>query len=42
VRLISGALDAVLVPHREHALDGAWLFAECLLYVDWLDERAQS
>jgi SnoaL-like domain len=23
-------------------LDGAWLFAERLLYVDWLDERALS
>jgi hypothetical protein len=21
-------------------LDGAWLFAERLLYVDWVDERA--
>jgi hypothetical protein len=23
-------------------IDGAWLFAERLLYVDWLEERAQS
>ena len=23
-------------------IDGAWLFAECLLYVDWLEERALS
>jgi ketosteroid isomerase-like protein len=23
-------------------MDGAWLFAERRLYVDWLDERAQS
>ena len=23
-------------------LDGAWLFAERLLYVDWVDERALS
>jgi hypothetical protein len=23
-------------------MDGAWLFAECLLYVDWLEERALS
>jgi hypothetical protein len=23
-------------------MDGAWLFAERLLYVDWLDERALS
>ena len=23
-------------------IDGAWLFAERLLYVDWLDERALS
>jgi hypothetical protein len=22
--------------------DGAWLFADCLLYVDWLEERALS
>ncbi len=23
-------------------IDGAWLFAERLLYVDWMDERAVS
>ena len=23
-------------------MDGAWLFAERLLYVDWLEERALS
>jgi hypothetical protein len=23
-------------------VDGAWLFAERLLYVDWLEERALS
>jgi hypothetical protein len=23
-------------------MDGAWLFAERLLYVDWIDERAMS
>ena len=23
-------------------IDGAWLFAERLLYVDWVDERALS
>ena len=23
-------------------MDGAWLFAERLLYVDWMDERALS
>jgi hypothetical protein len=23
-------------------MDGAWLFAERLLYVDWVDERALS
>ena len=23
-------------------IDGAWLFAERLLYVDWLEERALS
>jgi hypothetical protein len=23
-------------------MDGAWLFAECQLYVDWLEERALS
>jgi hypothetical protein len=23
-------------------LDGAWLFAQRLLYVDWVDERALS
>ena len=23
-------------------LDGSWLFAERLLYVDWLEERALS
>jgi hypothetical protein len=23
-------------------LDGAWLFSERLLYVDWLEERALS
>jgi hypothetical protein len=23
-------------------MDGAWLFAERLLYVDWTDERALS
>jgi len=23
-------------------LDGVWLFAERLLYVDWVDERALS
>lgn len=23
-------------------MEGAWLFAERLLYVDWIDERAMS
>ncbi|HXM08689.1 MAG TPA: nuclear transport factor 2 family protein [Terriglobales bacterium] len=23
-------------------MDGAWLFAECLLYVDWIEERVPS
>jgi hypothetical protein len=23
-------------------VDGVWLFAELLLYVDWVDERAMS
>jgi hypothetical protein len=37
---------ASLNPKRRHVmskqLDGAWLFSERLLYVDWIEERVLS
>ena len=41
--VVSGLMVALLL-HFDTLLkrDGAWLFAESLLHVDWVDERARS
>jgi SnoaL-like protein len=44
---VDGAKRRLMVAFLRYAdsfvkIDGAWLFAERLLYVDWIDERALS
>jgi hypothetical protein len=44
---LDGAMRRLMVASLRYLdtfakIDGAWLFAERLLYVDWLDERALS
>ena len=44
---IDGAMSRLMVASLRYLdtfvkIDGAWLFAERLLYVDWVDERALS
>ena len=44
---VDGAMRRLMVASLRYLdtfvkIDGAWLFAERLLYVDWVDERALS